>query len=389
MKILSFKVDGLLGHDVSASLNPDLNILTGRNGAGKTSLLKLLWYIVSGNILLALQEVIFQRATIVTDLYECTLIRLSRTTCKVEFMADGQTVLFEDETDPDGDVFSNAEDEANPELIKRGSSVFFPTFRRIEGGFSLDTILTPPSTAPLNLRASRGKNAVEEALVALSRKLTNGNHIFVTAISTVDIVGLLLRQYADLSEVSNKLQQATSQEIIERIKGFKQEEPRQTVDDTEAQQRLNDAVTVLDEISSRIGAMEVNRERIMTPIATIQNLVKSLIRQSGIKFDQRLSFGDAANAVNSDALSAGEKQMLSFICYNAFYKNSVVFIDEPELSLHVDWQRQLFSILQNQGSSNQFIIATHSPFIYSKYPDKELLLSTDRGDHESELNAAL
>ena len=50
------------------------------------------------------------------------------------------------------------------------------------------------------------------------------------------------------------------------------------------------------------------------------------------------------------------------------------------LSLHVDWQRQLFSILQNQRTSNQFIVATHSPFIYSKYPDKEILLSTDRGD---------
>ena len=72
--------------------------------------------------------------------------------------------------------------------------------------------------------------------------------------------------------------------------------------------------------------------------------------------------------------------MLSFICYNAFYINSVIFIDEPELSLHVDWQRQLFSILQNQRTSNQFIVATHSPFIYSKYPDKEILLSTDRGD---------
>jgi predicted ATP-dependent endonuclease of OLD family len=74
--------------------------------------------------------------------------------------------------------------------------------------------------------------------------------------------------------------------------------------------------------------------------------------------------------------------MLSFICYNAFYRESVVFIDEPELSLHVDWQRQLFTILQNQQSSNQFIIATHSPFIYSKYPDKEISLGDDRGDAE-------
>jgi predicted ATP-dependent endonuclease of OLD family len=93
-----------------------------------------------------------------------------------------------------------------------------------------------------------------------------------------------------------------------------------------------------------------------------------------------MSFGDAATAVNSESLSAGEKHMLSFVCYNAFYRDSIIFIDEPELSLHADWQRQLFSILGRQQSSNQFIVATHSPFIYSKYPDKELELVSDRGD---------
>jgi predicted ATP-binding protein involved in virulence len=51
--------------------------------------------------------------------------------------------------------------------------------------------------------------------------------------------------------------------------------------------------------------------------------------------------------------------------------------------LHVDWQRQLFPTLLSQGISNQFIIATHSPFIYSKYPDKEILLGYDRGDSEA------
>ena len=55
--------------------------------------------------------------------------------------------------------------------------------------------------------------------------------------------------------------------------------------------------------------------------------------------------------------------------------DSVIFIDEPELSLHADWQRQLFPILARQQSSNQFIVATHSPFIYSKYPDKEIELA--------------
>ena len=73
--------------------------------------------------------------------------------------------------------------------------------------------------------------------------------------------------------------------------------------------------------------------------------------------------------------------MLSFLCYNAFSENAAIFIDEPELSLHVDWQRLLLPTLLEQGTGNQFFIATHSPFIYAKYPDKEIPLGDDRGDN--------
>jgi len=92
-----------------------------------------------------------------------------------------------------------------------------------------------------------------------------------------------------------------------------------------------------------------------------------------------LTLGEVEGALLSEKLSSGEKQMLSFLCYNAFYENGIIFIDEPELSLHTDWQRMLFDKLMEQGTNNQLIIATHSPFIYSQFPDKELILDNDKG----------
>ncbi|WP_031250419.1 AAA family ATPase [Mesorhizobium sp. LNHC221B00] len=370
MKIESIEIIGLFDRDrrVFCEFNGNLNILTGRNGAGKTTILKLIWYIMSGNILIALSEVEFQRATLKTEEYECTVHRINRATCKIDLTVDGVTTHYEDIIDEDDITYRNAEDEVNPILAQRGSSVFFPTFRRIEGGFTLNTTRAPAPSA----RPARTRNDVEEALVSLARKLTNDPHVFVSSISTVDIVGLLLRQYADLSEISNRNQQKTSQEIIETIKTFKSDK-----DDV---LQIDTANSIIDQIRQKIEKMEENREVIMNPIAAVRSLVERLFKSTGINFGPRLSFGDAASAVNSDALSAGEKQMLSFICYNAFYKNSAIFIDEPELSLHVDWQRLLFTILEQQQSSNQFIIATHSPFIYSKYPDREININPDRGD---------
>jgi hypothetical protein len=63
-----------------------------------------------------------------------------------------------------------------------------------------------------------------------------------------------------------------------------------------------------------------------------------------------------------------------------FNNNFLVLIDEPDLHLHLDWQRQyiqklidVFSTLDPEISLH-FIIATHSPFIISDLPQKSLVL---------------
>lgn len=370
MIIKSFEVVDFMGRPgkITHVLHEDLNIFTGRNGCGKTSLLKLLWYVLSGKILMALREIRFSKFRLITSEYDCTIHRLSRHTCKIEFEQNGKRIVYEDEVDHDGDVFSNAEDEPNKILSSTGDSVFLPTFRRIEGGFTLE------SNNNLFSRVSKAKNDVEEALIALSGRLSENSHTFVSSISTKDIVSLLMKKYTDLSDTYNAYQQSTSQDIIGKIKNFKSG----AADKPE----LKKATNLIDQIRAQIEGMEGKREEIMNPMEGVRRMVSTLFKHSGIKFGTRLNFGEAAGAVNSDVLSAGEKQMLSFICYNAFYVKSVIFIDEPELSLHVDWQRQLFSVLTRQNSSNQFIVATHSPFIYSKYPDKETVLDTDKGDAE-------
>ena len=372
MRIIKAEVFGLLNRyeRVNLEFYDDLNIITGRNGAGKTSLLKLLWYVISGNILLALKEVPFKKLMVETDLYTCIIVRTGIAHCKIEFRKDEALYLFEDDEELDDDFeITSAEDKVAKLLINSGSSVFFPTFRRIEGGFSIEK--NRPSNSLRSI--GKAKSDIEEALLGLSRRLTNDAHVFVSSISTVDIASLLMRNHADFSEIYNEIQQKTSQEIITTIKEFKRD-----VNDVD----LKNATDLLDDIRSRIESMENERENIMRPFDTVKLVVEELFKNTGIKIGSRFNFGDAANSVNSDELSAGEKQMLSFICYNAFYQNSIILIDEPELSLHVDWQRQIFSVLQKQQTTNQFIIATHSPFIYSKYPDKELAIDLDRGNGE-------
>lgn len=77
-------------------------------------------------------------------------------------------------------------------------------------------------------------------------------------------------------------------------------------------------------------------------------------------------------------LSSGEKQLflralsLKFLEVN----NSVILIDEPEISLHPQWQRKIIDVYRSIGQNNQLIIATHSPHIVGSVKSENLRVMT-------------
>ena len=75
--------------------------------------------------------------------------------------------------------------------------------------------------------------------------------------------------------------------------------------------------------------------------------------------------------VSYEDLSSGEKQLLIFLGETALRSgSSYVFIaDEPELSLHIDWQERLVPAIMTLSPSAQVFFATHSPDIVSTYGD--------------------
>ena len=67
------------------------------------------------------------------------------------------------------------------------------------------------------------------------------------------------------------------------------------------------------------------------------------------------------------SLSSGEQQEL-VLHYDLLFRvpsNTVVLIDEPELSLHVAWQKRFLPELLETVKLSEFdaVVATHSPFV--------------------------
>ena len=95
-------------------------------------------------------------------------------------------------------------------------------------------------------------------------------------------------------------------------------------------------------------------------------LVNDFFTETGKKLvirDGRLVFVQGESTIELETLSSGEKQLL-LILMNVFLleeKPAVVFMDEPEIALHVSWQYKLLDTLTKLNPQAQFIITTHSP----------------------------
>lgn len=73
----------------------------------------------------------------------------------------------------------------------------------------------------------------------------------------------------------------------------------------------------------------------------------------------------ADRTVPIDSLSSGEKQMISLFAKLFLYESKkIVLIDEPELSLSIDWQRRILLDVIRAQNCAQLIAITHSPFVF-------------------------
>ena len=372
--IHKLEVEGLNNRiDGAWEFNEDLNIITGRNGSGKTTLLKLIWYLISGNLGQIISDIPFQSVSFETDLFSLLIFHSEpnkgKLECEFPKKVDANPVKMEANFKRPLQRAQNRRiDAINVETARGRSSLFLPSFRRIEGGFARSSKYTPTDDFVRRQSIRFEDSSTEQLQGAMSRLSTQisafDDHKFIVSISTHDIVELLTEKYANVSSKTNELHVKLSEEIAQKISERKSSD---------------DALSVLESIQKRAEQVDEERDSLFRPFSVLGDRIRDILQYEGISVTSGITLGEAKEAIASDKLSSGEKQMLSFLCYNTFYENTAIFIDEPELSLHVDWQRLLLQTLLDQATGNQFFIATHSPFIYAKYPDKEIRLSEDRG----------
>lgn len=104
------------------------------------------------------------------------------------------------------------------------------------------------------------------------------------------------------------------------------------------------------------------------PKTLFQDILDDLFKETGkriIRTENEIRFSQIGEVLVPYQLSSGEKQILCILLTVLVEDRQpyVLFMDEPEVSLHFEWQKQLIELILKLNPNIQLIMTTHSPAV--------------------------
>ena len=417
--IESFKITKLWGYrNINLMFDRDVNILIGPNGSGKTTILNLLYSILSVD-LPSLLDVNFDQAEIKLREFEGRSVRTVKVGVVDGFLklSVGQT-KFEIDIDMISDLrfpryYRHPETgkirrRTLPPHIARGRIVpekldkaltdlvpivWLPVNRRLpvtedeEERYTmasplesvdvrLQELLEDLSNYHFRLNAQLSERYQEFEHQVLSMILYSREHdqlnLIPSSSPTAAEKDQLLRAFKAAGLLNKQMQTRIDEHFAAAEEALKRRHESTSWD-------LEDffVLPLIGRTQSMVEyarKLEEDREQIFAPLRRYEETVNSFLNEKSVEVSEsgRLNIESASpSELTPRLLSSGEKQILILLT-QALLKvdEPIVYIaDEPELSLHVTWQEKLLESLVSLSGQIQVIVATHSPDIIGKFTD--------------------
>jgi len=264
--------------------------------------------------------------------------------------------------------------------------LYLPTYRRIEANFE-DVSLArnaPKRRVAAELSETEperdeliffGLADVEEKLGAMTQFIQRS---MVEAYSRLS--GNLIDTLLDTRQYQLELDEAFDLEAVRLMLGRLGKSNTVTEDNLEraikganlADERYRPLAYFLREL---LKSYEASRpqELAIEAFATVVNgyLTAGEVPEKSVKFDKvrlkvEIWHDTLQRALPFGSLSSGEKQIVSVFARLLldYERRYLILIDEPELSLSIEWQRRFLPDILETQSCSQLIAITHSPFVF-------------------------
>jgi len=392
--ITDIRIEGLLGREepIKLRLNRDVNIFFGENGSGKTTLLKVLDAALSRDGE-AMQRLPVTKAII--DIFSITDDRTIRHTWERrepgagagitiaqakqlelldrEFVetAEGRFIIERTRQDIEWKL-TPARKESTPRA-KRWAHTFLPTTRLYFG----DAIPGRPSAARSQLSERELDQLFSESvnrawLQFYSQTLTEVRRIQESGLRTV------LRQVLNPGHERSGDASADSDIVYHRVAKFLSRQPdseRISLGSASNFRKRYEQDADLRRIVDNLDNVERQIERAMIPIDSFIETISSLFSRGKTltlsSNELQVALADGRN-LSIAGLSSGEKHLIKILLATMTAGPNSVLIDEPELSMHIDWQRVFVKTILSLNPDSQLILATHSPELMAEIEDSRI-----------------
>ena len=132
--------------------------------------------------------------------------------------------------------------------------------------------------------------------------------------------------------------------------------------------QVNIGNRIIETLQSGEADAAEKAQQISQPKKRFQDILDDLFTETGkkiIRSENEIKFSSLGEVLAPYQLSSGEKQILVILLTVLVEDNEhyVLFMDEPEVSLHIEWQKRLIDLILELNPNVQVILTTHSPAV--------------------------
>lgn len=282
--------------------------------------------------------------------------------------------------------------------------VFLPTYRRVEKNFetaSRDERAINPNRWLSRRRwmklqrdgISYGLKDVEEALKGLTLDIERTSNLGYRSLSAKMLEDLIqngnnnrvikkknvLPSIEDLERFLNRVENTGSSQRARRVSETKKNSLIESLKELYVNDSIKDITYLsyfLSQLNSVIQETKEQESKIEKFVAVCDKYLSSAGDSKSLTFDPQsleviVKDSYTGERISLNDLSSGEKQVISLMATIYLNDNTpkIILIDEPELSLSIDWQRMILPDLNAGENVTQVIAITHSPFIFDNELD--------------------
>ncbi len=123
---------------------------------------------------------------------------------------------------------------------------------------------------------------------------------------------------------------------------------------------------IIELLTSGTPEDALEASRTSAPKKRFQDMMDELYSDTHKLIDRRsneIQFTQNGDVLTPYQLSSGEKQLLVILLTVLVENNEhyALIMDEPEISLHIEWQQKLIGLIRELNPNAQIILSTHSP----------------------------